>query len=899
LFVSVNQFLSLLSQLFFLVLGVVTVIDFIRNRDSVRRDIALMFGSIAIPVAASLFRRVTDIEGGLTAYAVLPLVAQPYLLVRLVQYLSPVPNVIRRLAFSGMVSSLLVVAIFMPDYPPAILLIVAGYFVAVDGYAMLAFIRGALVSTGVVRQRLRFAAFGSGLFALALGVIGLGALAPALREITSPATQLLAATSAVSFYIGFAPPRWLRSVWQFAELRAFLMEISHQPAGGHTTVTYFLSDLCLAANRAVGGSASIIVERGQRDSGWQVVSSGDHLPHGLSSINEESILNQVWQGKSPGFVSRSGDLSPADRDLLDTAQVETLLAVPILTQERVLGVLLVFIKYTSLFSEDDVELLRLLTQQGAVFLENIQLVEQLQRYSESLEHQVAERTRAFSESEERFRSIFEQAAVGIAEVSEEGRFIQINRRFCEIVGYSADELRRLTFQEITHPDDLETDLSGIDALRAGKIANYSIEKRYRHKVGHLVWVNLTSSLVREPGGESRHFLKIVEDISDHKHAEAARHEAESRFARVLDTTAEAVITIDSSQRIILFNQSAERIFGYTAAEMLGQPLDILLPADVVYRHHRFINEFADGPDIARGMGQRHGELRARRKDGVIFPIEASISKLTEGDQVILTVFIQDITQRKLAEKALQRLNEELELRVAERTQQLEAINRELEAFSYSVSHDLRAPLRALDGFSQALLEDYEDKLDEEGQEFLTLIRMESQRMGHLIDDLLDLSRLTRTDVSLVEVNLSAAAHEIAQKLREQDARREVEFVIEDDLWTCADSRLMYVALQNLLGNAWKYTGKQPKARIEFGCDIEDGQTVYFVRDNGVGFDMDYAHKLFGAFQRLHNVAEFEGTGIGLATVQRVIRQHGGSVRAQGVVDEGSVFFFTIGQGNCD
>jgi light-regulated signal transduction histidine kinase (bacteriophytochrome) len=232
--------------------------------------------------------------------------------------------------------------------------------------------------------------------------------------------------------------------------------------------------------------------------------------------------------------------------------------------------------------------------------------------------------------------------------------------------------------------------------------------------------------------------------------------------------------------------------------------------------------------------------------------------------------------------------------------ELEATNRELEAFSYSVSHDLRAPLRSIDGFSQILLEDYADELDEDGKNYLSRVRAASQRMGRLIDDLLGLSRVTRGAMSRERVNLSALAEEVAKGLREARPERAVEFSAQPRLEVWGDLKLLRVALENLIGNAWKFTEKEPEARIEFGMDEELSRRgrvpVYYVRDNGAGFEMAYADKLFGAFQRLHGSDEFEGTGIGLATVQRIVHRHGGRIWAEGEVDRGATFYFTLRPG---
>lgn len=235
----------------------------------------------------------------------------------------------------------------------------------------------------------------------------------------------------------------------------------------------------------------------------------------------------------------------------------------------------------------------------------------------------------------------------------------------------------------------------------------------------------------------------------------------------------------------------------------------------------------------------------------------------------------------------------LERRVAERTAQLEATSKELEAFSYSVSHDLRAPLRAIDGFSRIVMEDHAPALDQGGREHLERIRAAAQRMALLIDDLLNLSRLSRAELRREPVDLTGLAHDIATELRRSEPERKIEFVVADGMRAVGDPHLLRAALQNLLGNAWKFTGRRDRARVEVGTLHQNGERTYFIRDNGAGFDMSYAGKLFGAFQRLHGTADFPGTGIGLATVQRIIHRHGGRVWATGEVDKGATFYFTL------
>lgn len=274
-------------------------------------------------------------------------------------------------------------------------------------------------------------------------------------------------------------------------------------------------------------------------------------------------------------------------------------------------------------------------------------------------------------------------------------------------------------------------------------------------------------------------------------------------------------------------------------------------------------------------------------------------RLQEMHRAVLNILEDFEAEQKKVEAANQRLEKEVEERKRVERQiqgmntELMAANRELEAFSYSVSHDLRAPLRGIDGFSQALLEDYADKLDETGKDYLRRVRAGTQRMGVLIDDLLNLSRVTRTEMRLENTDLSAIAQAVAAELRNAQPARRTEFRIEDNLKAVADAHLLRIALENLIGNAWKFSSKRESACVEFGRTDGEAGPAYYVRDNGAGFDPAYAARLFGAFQRLHGTADFPGTGVGLATVQRIIRRHGGRIWAESAVEKGATFYFTL------
>ena len=329
------------------------------------------------------------------------------------------------------------------------------------------------------------------------------------------------------------------------------------------------------------------------------------------------------------------------------------------------------------------------------------------------------------------------------------------------------------------------------------------------------------------------------------------------------------------------NDSAVEFFGYSSRDEL-----MTVKIQNLYKNPeeraKFVNTI-----VEKGYSKDY-PADFLKKDGEVIHslITSTVQYDEEGNVKGLMGTIKDITERKKAEDEIRLLNESLEQRVRERTI-------ELEAFSYSVSHDLRAPLRSIDGFSQALLEDYENKLDAQGKDYLTRIRTSTKLMAELIEDLLKLSRVTRSEMDIVPVNLSRMARSIMDGLQESQPQRLVNIKIAEPMEDSADPRLIRIVLENLLVNAWKFSGKKTIAEIEFNSIYKDKKKVYFVRDNGAGFDMEYAEKLFAPFQRLHSIEEYSGTGIGLATVKRIISRHGGTVWAEGEPGHGSIFYFTL------
>jgi PAS domain S-box-containing protein len=360
-----------------------------------------------------------------------------------------------------------------------------------------------------------------------------------------------------------------------------------------------------------------------------------------------------------------------------------------------------------------------------------------------------------------------------------------------------------------------------------------------------------------------------------------------RQADLLDKAQGPIIAWQLGGAIEYWSHGAEELYGLSRREALGSSYEDLL-------HPTNSPGIVDIQELLQRDGNWNGELtHAIGGRQIVVESRMTVVRAPDGRKTVLNAN-RDITEEKRAQQEIRQLNRKLEQRVKDRTVQLEATNHELEAFAYSVSHDLRAPLRGIDGWSLALLEDYGPQLDSEGRQYLERVRSETQRMGLLIDDLLTLSRLTRLELRHESVDLTVLARTIECRLREAEPNRSMDFIIQDGLTTVGDAHLLDIALSNLLSNAVKFTGLRAVARIEFAQTRGEHELAFYVRDNGVGFDMAYANTLFGAFQRLHKSSEFPGTGIGLATAERVLRRHGGRIWADARPDAGATFYFTIG-----
>lgn len=439
-----------------------------------------------------------------------------------------------------------------------------------------------------------------------------------------------------------------------------------------------------------------------------------------------------------------------------------------------------------------------------------------------------------------------------------------------------------SWRERVHPEDRARVDSHFSSVIAGDDCLWAQEYRYRNPDGSYAHVLDRGLVIRNEAGEAVRMLGAMLDVTEQKRAQ-------EHFREAVEASPNGILMVDGEGRITLANRSAELLFGFAPGELLGQPVEALLPDRIRKRHADVRRQFLLAPS-ARPMGVGR-DLYARRKDGSEVPIEVGLAPIRMADGLHVLATVVDISARKQAEQALRKLNEGLEERVRLRTAELTAANQELEAFSYSVSHDLRAPLRHIDGFTGLLARHSEPLLDDKGRRYLKTISEAAKSMGDLIDDLLRFSRLGRAELRCTRVSLGELVQEVRQILEAECTGRDITWTLDALPEVQADPQLLRVVLQNLIGNALKYSRVRPQTRLEVGAVETGAETIVRVRDNGVGFDMRYIDRLFGVFQRLHH--EVEGTGIGLASVRRIIHRHGGRVWAEGAVDQGACFYFSL------
>jgi len=493
-------------------------------------------------------------------------------------------------------------------------------------------------------------------------------------------------------------------------------------------------------------------------------------------------------------------------------------------------------------------------------------------------------------SEERLKQAQEIAHLGGWELDLVNNNLTWSDEVYRIFGLKPQEFSATyeAFLEAVHPEDRNAVNEAYSNSISGGKDTYEIEHRVvRKSTGEIRYVHEKCQHFRDETGKITKSVGMVHDITERRLMEDSLIRAKEEWELTFDSVPDLIAIIDNNHRILRVNKPMAKRLGLEPGQCVGLPC---------YKYVHGLNappDFCPHSKTVKSGCYHATELHEDRLGGDVL---VTTNPLFDGQGKLLgSVHVaRDITERKQAEEEIKKLNEELKLRVL----QLESANKELDAFSYSVSHDLRSPLRSVSGFSQALMEDYADKLDAEGRDSLQRIHAATQRMGQLIDDLLNLSRVSRSEMSYEKINLSDMAVKIADRLRKTQPERNAEFKINKGLIAFGDSHLLNLVLENLLSNAWKFTEKHPKAIIEFGIKEEIGpighiRPIYYVKDDGAGFDMKYSGKLFSPFQRLHPFSEFPGTGIGLATVKRIIERHGGKVWIEGEEEKGTTVFFTL------
>lgn len=490
-----------------------------------------------------------------------------------------------------------------------------------------------------------------------------------------------------------------------------------------------------------------------------------------------------------------------------------------------------------------------------------------------------------------FRIFLEEMQEGAVTVDQKGLVVYANRRFAHFVGAPLESVIGSFFND--HVCTADQALLN-NFLRNDSGHGEKIEVSLR--VGHqLVPVFLTASPFNIDDSQSGKFLCIVvTDLTPQRKVEASAavdREWKNRYEAVVRASGHLLYDWNPRTGEILFGGDLERSLGYAWSEMTGgqkQWENLVHPEDV--RAFR--------TECARAVAEKKPfslEYRVLHRDGTPRYFQDNGYPLidSEGNISSIVGFRVDVTARKHDEEKIRHMNSELERRVSERTSELQFANKEMEAFCYSISHDLRAPLRSIRGYSEIILQEFGDKLDDRGEEYLKRACESAGHMNQLLDDLLRLSVISRGELQREQTDLNELVQQIAAELKSVDPQRKVKFKIGRGLTARGDVRLLRIALGNLLSNAWKFTGKKPAAVIEFGATEQSGEQVFFVRDNGEGFEMEWKHRLFGVFERLHSTKDFPGTGIGLAIVQRIIQRHGGQVWAEGKRHEGATFYFTL------
>lgn len=503
----------------------------------------------------------------------------------------------------------------------------------------------------------------------------------------------------------------------------------------------------------------------------------------------------------------------------------------------------------------------------------------LRTHQEHLHELVEKRTNELKESRQHWVTTLSSIGDGVIAIDNDGDITFMNSAAEELTCQKLPEISGKPIGEVIHliseqfNDSIQESFKKI--LKEGIVTDFGKGAVLMGKEGIEMPVEGTIAPIKGENNETTGAVIVFRDITERRKTE----KTSARLAAIVEYSSNAIFSNTLDGIITSWNSGAQRIYGYTEEEVLGKHISIFLPPGKFEEMNENLLKVRMGESIS------NFETVRMRKSGEKFPVLLTISPIKDENGTILgsSAIASDITDRKSLEEDLRR-----------RAEELAAVNKELESFSYSVAHDLRNPLAAMRGLSEILSEEYGDRLDDEGRSYLSKVRISASQMNGLIDDMLSLSKVTRQEINRRDLNMSVMANEIIGELREADPDRNVGVVVAEDLHVSADEKLLKLALRNLLGNAWKFTALKQDSRIEFGSFLKEGKTVYFVKDNGAGFDPSKADKLFEPFKRLHSEKEFPGTGIGLPIVERVLRRHGGSIWAESEVGKGATFYFTLG-----
>jgi PAS domain S-box-containing protein len=509
----------------------------------------------------------------------------------------------------------------------------------------------------------------------------------------------------------------------------------------------------------------------------------------------------------------------------------------------------------------------------------IRAEQQILELNNSLEKKIAERSEELTRAEQLLRHTLDNMIEGVQIMDFNWKYIYVNDALVKQSRYSHNELIGHSIMDL-YPGVEKTEMFRCLKQCMEERVPVSMETEFQFPDRSSDWFELNFQPV--PDG----IFILSTETTRQRDASRLITEQKALAESLLLAAPDGIMGIDEQGRITMVNQQAEQIFGYSSQEIIGHHISRLIPGSGQDIYENIPEQLPEKAPVLKK------EMLGIRKNRERFPVDISLSLLQTGANKTVIGSFRDITEKKRVEAELQNLTDNLEATVQLRTAQLEAINKELDSFSYSVSHDLRAPLRAIDGYTKILLEEYGPKVDEQGKLIMETVRKNARRMGQLIDDLLAFSRLGKQSLVNTAVNMEQLVYGIVDELKAQQPER-VEFVLHELAAASGDNSMLKQAVSNLVANAVKYSSKKVNPRIEIGSYAENGSLVYYVRDNGAGFDMLYADKLFGVFQRLHSTKEFEGTGVGLAIVQRIIQRHGGQVWADAREGEGAVFYFSL------